>query len=362
MSLDARRSRGYATTTRPSPAPAGRAGINRDARRRLVASGVLTASSMAGTASPASTTTSGRDAPALCAPAGRTSSSAGRPRAAVGASGAARVTDSSTSSRRHGATRAAQPWVRAFRTATLPDDDVVQRPDGIRRDQPAADRRRHDRAYVDETALASMIEHALARELCTIVDAAARGRATRHARAPVGTRASCGSSPPGRPGAPAESEWERRVFDALAGRGVRRTRPPARRSPSRATAGRGSTWRSPNCAGRWRSTSTRSTARSRARLETTERDDAADAVGWFVRRVPRCSSSTTSTARSTRPSPRRRRRTPCGERCRARVRPHIAHRGSKHSDGVSRWSSSGWSRRSVLVGGSRGRRGWGSRR
>ena len=50
-----------------------------------------------------------------------------------------------------------RPWVRAYRTATLPDDEVVDRPDGIRVDQPprtVVDMTR----YVDDTALASLIE------------------------------------------------------------------------------------------------------------------------------------------------------------------------------------------------------------
>jgi very-short-patch-repair endonuclease len=110
------------------------------------------------------------------------------------------------------------PWVRPYRTPTLPDFDIVARPDGIRLTSPprtVVDMARH----LGESDLASMIEDVLARGMCieaTLARTAhrleARGRPwVRRFLAVLGARA---------PGAPAESEWERRVFDALVGRGV----------------------------------------------------------------------------------------------------------------------------------------------
>ena len=112
-----------------------------------------------------------------------------------------------------------EPWVRAYRTPLIFDDETVQRPDGIRVSSPprtVVDLTR----YIDAVSLGSTIEHVLARQLCTVV--------TLH-------RTALRLATPGRPwvrrflsvlaqrhpGAAAESEGEMRVFDALVARGVR---------------------------------------------------------------------------------------------------------------------------------------------
>lgn len=59
-----------------------------------------------------------------------------------------------------------EPWVRAYRTPLLFDDEVVSRGDGVRLTSPprtVVDLSR----YVDAPSLASVIEHALSRRLCT---------------------------------------------------------------------------------------------------------------------------------------------------------------------------------------------------
>ncbi len=60
-----------------------------------------------------------------------------------------------------------EQWVRAYRTALVFDDEVVRRSDGIRLTSPprtVVDLTR----YIDSWSLASMIEHALSRRLCTV--------------------------------------------------------------------------------------------------------------------------------------------------------------------------------------------------
>jgi hypothetical protein len=110
------------------------------------------------------------------------------------------------------------PWVRVYRTALIDEDDVVERADGIRLTSPARTCVDLSR-YVAPPALASAIEHVLSAQLCTVDtlhETAARlatpGRpwARRFLRV-LGSRA---------PGAPAESEPELRVTNALINRGV----------------------------------------------------------------------------------------------------------------------------------------------
>ncbi len=175
-----------------------------------------------------------------------------------------------------------EPWVRVFRTAALPDDDIVERPDGIRLTSPprtVVDMTR----YVDDVALASVIEHALARRLCTPT--------TLH-------RVADRLSSPGRPwlgrflrilgartaGAAAESEWERRVFDDLARRGVS----GLARQVEIVLPGYGKARFDiaiPEL--RWALEidvhPEHRTLEGAAR--DSDRDDAADEVGWFVRRI-----------------------------------------------------------------------------
>ena len=111
-----------------------------------------------------------------------------------------------------------EPWVRAYRTALVFDDEVVRRPDGIRLTSPprtVVDMTR----YVDPWSLASVIEHVLSRRLCTAgtlhrtaLRLATPGRPwVKRFLAVLGQRA---------PGAPAESDAELRVFEALRSRGV----------------------------------------------------------------------------------------------------------------------------------------------
>ena len=175
-----------------------------------------------------------------------------------------------------------EPWVRAYRTATLTDEHTVSRPDGIRLTSPprtVVDMTR----YLDDVALVSLVEDSLARRLCTTstllrtaqeLDTPGRPWARRFLRL-LAQRA---------PGAPAESEWEQRVYAALA----------RRRVP-----------------GMIRQLEVRLPGYGRARFDiaipdlrwvleidvhpehrTVEgaardnrRDDAADAAGWFVRHV-----------------------------------------------------------------------------
>jgi hypothetical protein len=111
------------------------------------------------------------------------------------------------------------PWVRPYRTSFLFPEEVVMRPDGIRLTSPprtVVDLTR----YVDAVALASVIEHALSRRLCTV--------STLH-------RCAERLNTPGRPWlrrfldvlarrhptAAAQSEAELLVFRALTDRGVR---------------------------------------------------------------------------------------------------------------------------------------------
>ena len=111
-----------------------------------------------------------------------------------------------------------EPWVRAYRTPLLAEEDIVRRDDGIRLTSPprtVVDLTR----YVEPFALASVIEHALARQMCTVTtlvrtagQLATPGRPwVRRFLTVLGQR---------HPGAAAESEWELRVLNALVKRGV----------------------------------------------------------------------------------------------------------------------------------------------
>jgi hypothetical protein len=108
--------------------------------------------------------------------------------------------------------------VRVYRTALIFDDEIVHRPDGIRVTSPpltVVDLTRHLR----NDSLATAIESVLRDQVCT--------EATLH-------RTAERRNTPGRPwvrrflrvlagrapGRPRESDWERRVFDALVRRGI----------------------------------------------------------------------------------------------------------------------------------------------
>jgi hypothetical protein len=112
-----------------------------------------------------------------------------------------------------------EPWVKVYRTALIFEDDVVERADGIRLTSPSRTCVDLSR-YIAPPALASAIEHVLSVQLCTVdtlYDTATRlatpGRPwARRFLGVLGRRA---------PGAPAESEPELRVTNALIARGVR---------------------------------------------------------------------------------------------------------------------------------------------
>ena len=111
-----------------------------------------------------------------------------------------------------------EPWVRVYRTPLIFDDEIVERPDGIRLTSPP--RTLVDLArYLSDEALASAIEWVLNSGMCT---------------AATLCRVAERLSTPGRPwvrrflhilaerapGRPRESDWERRVYDGLIRRRV----------------------------------------------------------------------------------------------------------------------------------------------
>ncbi|MGH9270811.1 MAG: hypothetical protein ACRDZ2_06025, partial [Ilumatobacteraceae bacterium] len=111
-----------------------------------------------------------------------------------------------------------EPWVRAYRTSALCGEHVVHRHDGIRVTNPsrtAVDLTR----YVSEDSVASIIEDVLHRGLSTISSL----RCVADALATPGrpwARRFLRLLDRRHPGAPAASDGERRVFEALAHRGV----------------------------------------------------------------------------------------------------------------------------------------------
>lgn len=175
-----------------------------------------------------------------------------------------------------------EPWVRAYRTALLFDDEIVSRRDGIRLTSPprtVVDLTR----YVDAVALASVIEHALSRQLCTV--------ATMH-------RIALRLATPGRPwvrrflavlaqrhpGVAAQSEAELVVLEALELRGVRGLQRQVRVN----LPGYGAAvfdLADPNV--RWAvEIDVHPEHRTlEGRAGAIQRDDGADALGWRVRRV-----------------------------------------------------------------------------
>jgi very-short-patch-repair endonuclease len=111
-----------------------------------------------------------------------------------------------------------QPWVRAYRTALIRDDEIVIRPDGIRLTSPPRTLIDLTR-YLRNDALASAIESALHTGLCTVatlyrlaerLNTPGRPWVRRFLRV-LSARV---------PGRPRESDWERRVCDGLVRRGV----------------------------------------------------------------------------------------------------------------------------------------------
>jgi hypothetical protein len=110
------------------------------------------------------------------------------------------------------------PWVRAYRTSLLAEEEIVRRDDGIRLTSPprtVVDLTR----YVDPLSLASVIEHVLAQQMSTVATLArTAGRLASPGRPWV--RRFLAVLEQRHPGAAAESEWELRVCDALVQRGV----------------------------------------------------------------------------------------------------------------------------------------------
>ena len=179
-----------------------------------------------------------------------------------------------------------EPWVRAYRTAARRSPTrSCARLDGIRVTSPSrtvVDLTR----YVGEDSLASVIEDVLNRGLCTVARRC--------------TRTALRLATPGRPwarrflavldrrspGAPAESDAERRVFEALRPRGVAGLERQVARRPAWLRRGARSTSPSVSCAGRWRSISIpEHNTPERDRPGTTCVTTARDVVGWETRRV-----------------------------------------------------------------------------
>jgi very-short-patch-repair endonuclease len=110
------------------------------------------------------------------------------------------------------------PWVRAYRTPLLAEEEIVHRADGIRLTSPprtVVDLTR----YVEPVALESAIEHVLARRMCTPATLARTARQLATPGRPW-VRRFLAVLEQRHPGAAAESEWELRVCNALLQRGV----------------------------------------------------------------------------------------------------------------------------------------------
>ena len=111
-----------------------------------------------------------------------------------------------------------EPWVRTYRTSMIAAEEVVRRFDGIRVTSPS--RTAVDLArYVGEDSLSSVIEDVLNRGLCTVASLervatrlATPGRPWARRFVKVLDRR--------RPGPAAESDAERRVFEALLAAGI----------------------------------------------------------------------------------------------------------------------------------------------
>ena len=256
-------------------------GINRDARRRLVASGVLKRVVDGGYRFTGVDDDEWSRCAALCT---------SRPHLVVAGPTAGRMWELRRSPR-DGLVHVVAPprsnpcgesWVRVYRTAALPEDDIVVRPDGIRLTSPprtVVDMTR----YVDDVALASVIEHALARRLCTPVTLRrVADRLISPGRLWVGRFVRVLGERTAQ--AAAESEWEGRVFDDLQRRGVS----GLARQVEVVLPGYGKARFDiaiPEL--RWALEvdvhPEHRTLEGAAR--DSDRDDAADASGWFVRRI-----------------------------------------------------------------------------
>jgi len=111
-----------------------------------------------------------------------------------------------------------EPWVRPYRTALIDPDDVIVRTDGIRITTPS-------RTAIDLTrwltyeALATATEHVLSKGLCTY-DSLLRCADRLNTPGRAWVRRFLRVLEARRPGQPRESDWERRVHDALIERGV----------------------------------------------------------------------------------------------------------------------------------------------
>jgi very-short-patch-repair endonuclease len=105
-----------------------------------------------------------------------------------------------------------------YRTATLREQDIVARPDGIRVTSPPRTVVDIGR-YVDDRDLASLVEHALERQLCTETTLRRLAEPLATLSRPWIARLLAVLDGRG-DGAPAESEWERRVHEELRRRGV----------------------------------------------------------------------------------------------------------------------------------------------
>lgn len=111
-----------------------------------------------------------------------------------------------------------EPWVRAYRTALLDADEIVTWPDGIRVTCPARTVVDLTRSLPDD-ALASAIEYVLSNGICTL-DELCRVAERLNTPGRPWVRRFLRVLAHRLPGRPRESDWERRVCDALGARGV----------------------------------------------------------------------------------------------------------------------------------------------
>ena len=111
-----------------------------------------------------------------------------------------------------------EPWVQVYRTALLHPDEIVRFGDGMR--VTSASRTAIDLArYLDDIALASAIEFVLAEGLCTMTKLRRLAERLNTPGRPW-VRKFLRVLDARNPGRARESDWERRVLDALVARGV----------------------------------------------------------------------------------------------------------------------------------------------
>ena len=175
-----------------------------------------------------------------------------------------------------------EPWVRAFRTGTLSDDEIVQRPDGIRLTSPP-------RTVVDMTRYVGDVALGLAARGCSCpgsvhhCDAPAHGPTAGHPGPSLGTPLPPPARLPGTGGTGRVGVGASRGRRAAAA-GLRRSGSPVRGAASRLRPGPA---RHGNCRAALGVGDRRPSRAQNSRRDGAghRRDDAADAMGWFVRRV-----------------------------------------------------------------------------